>query len=84
VAGIIAKASAITVLDTLKIDGRSIGDWTVGEARKAGPQKTREGAILIAATRQVANAQGFQRIRDVLKVDELQAIMQKAAEISDA
>lgn len=74
---------ALTVLDTLKIDGRAIGDFTVGEARRLGPQKTREGHILIAATRKVANAQGFQLIRDVLKPDELQVIMQKAAEVSD-
>jgi hypothetical protein len=84
VAGMIAKASAVTVLDTLKIDGRAIGDWTVAEARAAGKTKTREGWILIEASRVVANAPANALIRSVIKADELQIIMQNAAEISDA
>ena len=84
VAGMIAKAAAVTVLDTLKIDGRAIGDWTVAEARAAGKTKTREGRILIEASRMVANAPANALIRDVVKANELQLIMQKAAEVSDA
>lgn len=75
---------ALTIMDTLKIDGRSIGNWTVGEARKAGRLKTREGYILIEASRVVANANGNELLRHVVKPKELQRIIQKAAEVADA
>lgn len=74
----------ISVMDTLRIDGRPIGDWTVSEARKAGHDKTREGYILLAASRFVANARGFETIRSVMKAEQMQQIIQKAAEVADA
>jgi hypothetical protein len=80
----VAKVLAITVLDTLKIDGRAIGDWTVGEARAAGRIKSREGVILIEASRVVANAPSNALIREVVKPSEMQRIMQTAAEAADA
>lgn len=79
-----ARVVAITIMDTLKVDGRAIGDWTVGEARRAGRLKTREGHILIAASRMVANAAGHELLRSVVKPDEMQKIVQKAAEVADA
>jgi hypothetical protein len=79
-----ANIAAITILDTLKIDGRSIGNWTIAEARRAGRLKTREGYILIEAARHVANAKGDEMIRHVIKPGDLQKIVQKAAEIADA
>jgi hypothetical protein len=79
-----ANVMAITIMDTLKIDGRSIGNWTVSEARKAGHLKTREGYILIQASRMVANANGGELLRHVVKAKELQKIVQKAAEVADA
>jgi hypothetical protein len=79
-----AKVASISVMDTLKIDGRSIGDWTVAEARKRGHDKTREGYILTAAARVVANAPANALIRDVVKVRELQRIQQQAMEAADA
>lgn len=80
----VAKAAAITVMDTLKIDGRAIGDWTVSEARNAGRLKSREGYILIEASRMVANAKGNETLRSVVKEHEMQKIMQRAAEVADA
>jgi hypothetical protein len=79
-----AHIVAITIMDTLKIDGRPIGDWTVAEARQAGRLKTREGHILIAASRMVANAAGNELLREVVKPAEMQKIIQKAAEAADA
>ena len=79
-----ANVMAITIMDTLKIDGRSIGNWTVSEARKSGHLKTREGYILIHASRMVANANGSELLRHVVKAKELQKIIQKAAEVADA
>lgn len=78
------KIAAITIMDTLRIDGRPIGDWTVAEARRAGKMKTREGHILLAASRMVANAVGHESLRAVVKPAEMQKIIQKAAEVSDA
>jgi hypothetical protein len=83
-AGAVAKAAALTVLDTCRIDGRAVGDWTIGEAERAGRSKTREGAILLAATRVVANAPANALIRDVVRPKEMQIILQQAAEASDA
>jgi hypothetical protein len=80
----IAKAAAVTVMDTLKIDGRSVGDWTVTEARRAGRLKSREGYILIEAARVVANAPGNATLRSVVKEAEMQKIIQRAAEVADA
>lgn len=79
-----AKVASISVMDTLKIDGRSIGDWTVAEARTRGHDKTREGYILTAAARVVANAEPHALIRDVVKVREIQRIQQQAMEAADA
>lgn len=80
----IEKMVSVTVLDTLKIDGRAIGDYTIDEARKYGRIKTREGAILIEASRVVANAPSNALIRNVVKPAEIQRIMQSAAETADA
>lgn len=79
-----AKVASISVMDTLKIDGRAIGDWTVSEAKRRGHDKTREGYILIAASRLVANAEPNALLRNVVKVRELQRIQQRAMEVADA
>jgi hypothetical protein len=80
----VAKIMALTVLDSYKIDGRAIGDWTVSEARAAGKLKAREGYILIEAARHVANAQGNELLRAIIKPAEMQRIIQRAAEAADA
>jgi hypothetical protein len=80
----VARVVALTVLDTFRIDGRPVGDWTVGEARRVGREKTRYGAILIEASRLVANAKDTAKLRDVVKVAEMQKIIQHAAEVADA
>lgn len=80
VAGIGAR---ITIFDSLKIDGRPVGDFTVGEARSAGHAKTREGHILLAALKVVANVKGDELLRSVVKLREMERIVQNAAEVAD-
>lgn len=75
---------ALTILDTYRIDGRPIGDWQVGEAMQAARRKTHEGRILQIASRWVANADPSQRLRDIVKADDMNRIIQLAAEAADA
>lgn len=79
-----AKVAAITIMDTLKIDGIAIGNWTVARARVEGKRKTREGYILSEAVKLVANAPSTALLRNVVKMSEMQRIRQKAEEIADA
>lgn len=79
----VARASAASILDTLLIDGRCVGDWTVAEARTAGRTKTREGYILIKASRVVANADPTAKLREVVKTAEMEAIVSRASEMAD-
>lgn len=83
-ASIVAKTIALTVLDSFKVDGLAIGDWTVAEARVAGRRKSREGYILIEAARHVANANGDEKLRQIIKPLEMERIIQRAAEVADA
>jgi hypothetical protein len=79
----VAKRAATTIMDSLLIDGRAVGDFNISEARKFGREKTRDGYILLAASRLVANATGVELLRDVVKDSEMQRIRQKAEEVLD-
>jgi len=79
-----AQVVATTIMDTLVIDKKPIGEWTIADARRESGRKTFEGYILREATRVVANARSDAKIRYVLKVEELQLIQQRAAEFADA
>lgn len=78
------QQAAITVLDTFKIDGKPLGDWTMAEARTAARQKSYEGCVLLACTRVVANAAPSAKLRDVVKVAEVHRAMREAEEMVDA
>ena len=73
-----------TILDTYKIGGKAIGDYSVREALGYGRQLTREGYILRRMSGVVANADPDAKLRDVVKVKEAQRIIQEAAEVADA
>lgn len=81
---VVHSAVAMTIMDTLKIDGRAIGDWTLDEARSVGKEKIRHGYILQSVAQHYANAPGNVRVRDLIKVSDLQRMVQKAAETADA
>lgn len=82
------KQAAVTIMETLKIDGRAIGDWTIGEAMRVGRDKLCNGHILVAAAKYArehyANVTDGSKVSDVLKVADLQRIIQQAAEAADA
>ncbi len=78
------KQAAVTIMETLKIDGRSIGDWTIGEALRVGRDKLCNGHILVAVARHYSNADHNAKVRDLIKLGDLQRIIQQAAEAVDA
>lgn len=84
VAAKIQRQVAVTIMDTLKIDGRSVGDWTIAEALEAGKSKVRDGRILHAVATHAANAPANALVRNVVSVPVLQRIMQESAEFADA
>jgi hypothetical protein len=79
-----AAKAATSIMDTMLINGRSLGDYSVGQAQRLGLTRTREGYILLAASRHAANAPGNALIRDVVSVKAMQEIVQRAAEYADA
>lgn len=83
-----AKAAAtLSIMDTIKIDGLALGDWTITNALKYGKTVTREGFILIGAARKAterfANIPGNTTLR-ILRISDMQEVVQRAAELSDA
>jgi len=84
-AGKAALAAAVTIMDTTRVrDGRAIGDVAMGELpRLIGANRT-EAALLELVRTRYANASPFARVREVIKVDDLQRMKQQAAEIADA
>jgi len=80
----IAQERAVTIMDSLKIDGLAIGDWAIGDCAKASSVKLREGHILRAVASHYRNADPRVRVRELIKVGDLQKIVQSAAEASDA
>lgn len=79
----VAKVIALTILDTFRIDGRPVGDWSVSEAIRATKLKTREAFILKAAVQTVANPQGNELLRQVVKPAEMEAIIKKSEDVSN-
>jgi hypothetical protein len=80
----VARSIAVTVLDTYRIDGIALGEWTVAEALRASKTKTMHGFILRECTRMVANAPSGAKLKTIVKPHEAQRIIQRAAEASDA
>lgn len=80
----IAKTVAITVLDTVKVrDGRAIGDIRYGELERLRGENAME-ASLIRQIQRHATAPHDARVRDIVKVADLQKMIQRASEVADA
>jgi hypothetical protein len=80
----VRREAALSILDTFKIDGRAIGDYSVAEALRIGKNKTRDAQILLRLARVVANADPSALLRHVVKGREVELAIQAAAEIADA
>lgn len=80
----VARTVAVTVLDTYRIrDGRAIGDVRFGELERLRSANAAE-ASLIRQIQRHATAGHDALVRDVVKADDLQRMIQKAAEVADA
>ena len=69
---------AETLMDLLLIDRKPIGDWTIGECRAASVAKFREAQILKKIGNRFANIDPRVRVRDAIKVEDLQEIVKDA------
>lgn len=78
------KVIRLTILQSYKIDGRPVGNFTFGEAIRYGKKKTQEGYILTQASRVVANPDHSMKLEDAVKVAEMEEIIKKSKEIPDA
>jgi hypothetical protein len=80
----VALTVAVTVFDSFKVrDGRGIGDVRFGELRRMMNTNAREAAVI----RQIlehGDAPHDAQVRDIIKTDHLQRMIQRAAEIVDA
>jgi hypothetical protein len=80
----VAKVVAITVLDTFKVrDGRSIGDVRHGELGRMASTNLREAKVFTQIM-EFASAPSDAKVRDIISAKELQRMIQKAAEYTDA
>jgi hypothetical protein len=74
----------VTVLDSFRVrDGRSIGDVRIGELEGLRAANAMEASLLRQIQRH-AVADHDARVRDVIKPDDLQIMIQKASEVADA
>lgn len=85
----IAKASmqaeAKTILDTYKVrDGRAIGDVRYGEIERMRTEDAMAASVWRQIQRAHPNAPHDMKVRDIVKIEELQRMIQKAAEVADA
>lgn len=75
---------ARTVLDSFRIrDGRAIGNVFMIDLPGLRAENNREAILLGMIQRHVANPPLGARVRDVLQADDLERMIQKAAELSD-
>lgn len=80
----VATSVTLTVMDSWKIrDGRSLGDVTFGELESLRFENAREASIIRQIQRH-GTADPSAKVRDVIKVDDLQRMIQRAAEVADA
>lgn len=80
----VATSIALTVFDSFKVrDGRAIGDVRYGELRRMMSANATEAAVI----RQIldhGDAPHDARVRDIIKTEQLQRMIQRAAEMVDA
>lgn len=80
----VAKHLTITVFDTFRIrDGRGIGDVRYGELERLRASNAME-ASLVRQLQRHGNPPHDTKMRDFVKVEELQRMVQRAAEVADA
>lgn len=80
-----AVAAKISILDTYKVwDGRGIGDVNYGEAERFRNRSAMDASIWRQIQRAHPNAPHDMKIRDIVKTDEFQRMLQRAAEVADA
>ena len=80
-AGIVAKS----VFDSFKIrDGRAIGDLTFGEIDRIRTTNVREAAVLRQVQKHCAYAEPGTKVRDLVKREDMERFIQRAAEVADA
>ena len=82
--GVSAKVIAVTVLDTFRLsNGVAIGDVYWGSLHRLRNASARDAALL----RQLLNlgiADANKKVRDIVSVEQMQIMIQKAAELADA
>lgn len=72
------QSMATSLMDAMMIDRKPIGDWTIGECRAAAVGKLREGHILNRIGQKFTNVDPKVRVRDAIKVEDLQKIVKEA------
>lgn len=79
-----AEAAAVTIMDTTRVrDGRAIGDIAMGELGTLIGANRYEAALLDLVRQHYRNASPFARVREIIKLKDLERMKQKAAEIAD-
>ncbi|MCW5695808.1 MAG: hypothetical protein KIS96_03625 [Bauldia sp.] len=81
----VQRRAAKTVLDTWRIrDGRAIGDVTFAELESLRLENAQEASILRQIKNHIANADPSAKVRDLIKAEQFQRFIQRAAEVADA
>lgn len=79
-----ADAIAVTIMDTHRMrNGRAIGDLQMHELTSLRAENVAEAALIRMIQNHSANADPFAKVREVVKVEDLQRFLQKAAEVAD-
>lgn len=79
------KLVRLTILDTHRIrDGRPIGDVRYGEIETLRTANAMEASLFRQIQKKIGYADHDARLRDLVSAEELNAMKQKAAEVSDA
>ena len=80
-----ATVVAKSVFDSFKIrDGRAIGDLTFGEIDRIRTTNVREAAVLRQVQKHCAYAEPGAKVRDLVKREDMERFVQRAAEVADA
>ena len=80
-----ATVVAKSVFDSFKIrDGRPIGDLTFGEIDRIRTTNVREAAVLRQVQKHCAYAEPGAKVRDLVKREDMERFVQRAAEVADA
>lgn len=82
--GASAKVIAVTVLDTFRLsNGVAIGDVYWGSLHRLRNASARDAALLLQLLN-LGIADANKKVRDIVSVEQMQIMIQKAAELADA